>query len=136
MAKANYTIPKNVKIIMAICAIFMPLFLIIPIWMYTGTAPEEHELDDTSLQAGRLAPVGQLTLSSDKAADKNATPVALDPQKTYDTVCAACHNTGISGAPKFGDTAAWEDKIKIRGGIEQLAEQAIKGINAMPCATS
>lgn len=48
----------------------------------------------------------------------------------YKQVCVACHAAGVAGAPKFGDKAAWEPRIKT--GLETLKTSAIKGKNAMP----
>ncbi|MCA1853429.1 MAG: c-type cytochrome [Beggiatoa sp.] len=49
-----------------------------------------------------------------------------DKGKTvYDTACVVCHQTGVGGAPKIGDKAAWGDRIKQGEGT--LAEHAIKG---------
>ena len=48
----------------------------------------------------------------------------------YKQVCMACHAAGVAGAPKFGDKAAWEPRIKT--GLETLKTSAIKGKNAMP----
>ena len=42
----------------------------------------------------------------------------------------ACHGAGVAGAPKFGDKAAWEPRIKT--GLDTLKSNAIKGKNAMP----
>lgn len=132
MAK-TVKIPGYVKIIMGVCAIFMPIFLVLPFFFWTGTDTTGQDLDTADLQAARLAPVGILTIGSEATGTPaNATPVALDAQKTYDSICAACHGTGVSGAPKFGDTAAWQAKLDERGSADKLAEQAIKGINAMP----
>lgn len=44
---------------------------------------------------------------------------------TYEGACAACHGTGILGAPKFGDKAAWAARNK--SGIEGLLKSAIAG---------
>lgn len=130
MAK-NETIPSYVKIIMWVAGIFMPLCLILPFFLYGGgTDTTGHTLDPAALQSGHLAPFGKLNLSSEVAAA--AAAAALDAQATYDKVCAACHATGISNAPKLGDQATWQAKIDERGGVEALAEQGIKGINAMP----
>lgn len=129
MAKIE-TIPLYAKAIMWVAGIFMPLFLILPFFFYGGTDTTGHTLDESELQAGSLAPFGKLTLSSDAPAE--AAAAVFDVQATYDKVCAACHATGISGAPVQGDQAAWQAKIDERGGVEALAEQGIKGINAMP----
>lgn len=48
----------------------------------------------------------------------------------YKQACLACHAAGIAGAPKFGDKAAWEPRIKT--GLDALTTSAIKGKNAMP----
>jgi cytochrome c5 len=49
-----------------------------------------------------------------------------DKGKTvYDTACVVCHQTGVGGAPKIGDKAAWADRIKQGEGT--LADHAIKG---------
>jgi cytochrome c5 len=46
-------------------------------------------------------------------------------KKLYESACVACHGAGIAGAPKFGDKAAWADRIK--QGQNVLYEHAIKG---------
>ena len=46
-------------------------------------------------------------------------------KKLYDSACVACHGAGIAGAPKFGDKAAWADRIK--QGQNVMYEHAIKG---------
>ncbi len=43
----------------------------------------------------------------------------------YDANCNACHATGIGGAPKIGDKAAW--KPRIAQGEVVLTTHAIKG---------
>ena len=43
----------------------------------------------------------------------------------YDTSCAACHNTGLSGAPKLGDKAAWAPRIA--QGVDVLVNHADNG---------
>jgi cytochrome c5 len=50
---------------------------------------------------------------------------AADGQKVYQSVCAMCHRTGVAGAPKLGDVAAWEGRIA--QGIDVLYERSIKG---------
>lgn len=48
----------------------------------------------------------------------------------YKQTCVACHGTGVLGAPKFGDKAAWEPRIKT--GMDALMTSAIHGKNSMP----
>jgi len=53
-----------------------------------------------------------------------------DGKATYDKVCAVCHASGLAGAPKFGDKAAWAPRIAT--GVNMLHTSALKGKNAMP----
>jgi cytochrome c5 len=45
-------------------------------------------------------------------------------------VCSACHATGVAGAPKVGDKAAWAPRAA--QGIDALTASAIHGKGAMP----
>ena len=51
-------------------------------------------------------------------------------KSVYDSVCTVCHGTGVAGAPKFGDKAAWAPRI--RTGMNTLYTVALKGKGAMP----
>lgn len=55
---------------------------------------------------------------------------AADGKATYEKTCSVCHATGLAGAPKFGDKAAWVPRIAT--GMAALHASAIKGKNAMP----
>jgi cytochrome c5 len=46
-------------------------------------------------------------------------------EKVYNQSCSSCHDEGISGAPKIGDSAAWADRIA--KGMEALNKNAIDG---------
>jgi len=51
------------------------------------------------------AAIAALSASATQAADLTA------GKKTFDSACFACHGTGVAGAPKLGDKAAWKDRI-------------------------
>jgi cytochrome c5 len=55
---------------------------------------------------------------------------AADGKKVFDSTCTACHATGVAGAPKLGDKAAWAPRIK--QGMDALVQSALKGKGAMP----
>ena len=44
--------------------------------------------------------------------------------------CAQCHGTGVAGAPRIGDRAAWIDRAKT--GLDGLVRSAIRGHGSMP----
>ena len=51
-------------------------------------------------------------------------------EQVYRQVCAACHATGVAGAPTLGDTKAW--KPLIEEGQHVLTAHAFVGVRAMP----
>ncbi|MDQ5896769.1 MAG: hypothetical protein QG612_855 [Pseudomonadota bacterium] len=55
---------------------------------------------------------------------------AADGKEVYNQNCAMCHAAGLANAPKLGDKAAWEPRIKT--GKEALLKSALNGKNAMP----
>jgi len=67
-------------------------------------------------------------LAAAQAAEKAAP--GKSGKEVYDTVCAACHATGVLNAPKMGDQKAW--KPLIAEGVNSLTRTAIKGIRQMP----
>jgi cytochrome c5 len=59
-----------------------------------------------------------------------ATGGGANGKTVYDANCIACHGTGVAGAPKIGDKAAWAPRLK--QGAAALHEAALKGKGAMP----
>ena len=51
-------------------------------------------------------------------------------QATYTATCVACHGSGVAGAPKLSDKAAWTPRLQ--QGFNDLYVNALKGKNAMP----
>ena len=64
---------------------------------------------------------------------------AQSPDDVIAKYCGACHMSGLLGAPKIGDAAAWKTRASAKGGVDGLLKSAIAGLNAMPpkgtCAT-
>ncbi|HEY0878868.1 MAG TPA: c-type cytochrome, partial [Zeimonas sp.] len=88
----------------------------------TGTGADAMSPEAT---ARRLQPIGRL-----EVVDANAPKTLRSGEEVYKTVCSACHETGVAGAPKVGDTAAWAPRIK--SGLDALVQSALKGKGAMP----
>ena len=51
-------------------------------------------------------------------------------EDVFKAQCTACHSTGVAGAPKLADAAAWGPRI--RTGFEALLNSALRGKGAMP----
>ena len=75
--------------------------------------------------AERIKPVAQVELK-----DMNAPKVLKSGEEIYTAQCAACHNAGAAGAPKFGDKGSWAPRLS--QGYNTLVTHAIKGIRGMP----
>ncbi len=106
-----------------------------------------RDTDDPLMQAStheRIKPFGQVAVAGEDnaalAIEPTPVPVAgtpgsagagpgaaapTDGKAVFDTACAACHGTGIAGAPKIGDQAAWAPRIA--QGVATLEQHAIAG---------
>ena len=51
-------------------------------------------------------------------------------QQVYRQSCAVCHDKGIAGAPKTGDTAIWA--LRLARGMDAMYNTALNGKGAMP----
>jgi cytochrome c5 len=106
-------------------------------------APDPNAMTDEAI-AKRLQPVGRVEFGAAGAAAGSKEPAAPksraaaasaasqkpDGKKVYDSNCMACHATGVAGAPKLGDKAAWAPHLK--QGMDALLQSALKGKGAMP----
>ncbi|MDU8501747.1 c-type cytochrome [Pseudomonas syringae] len=76
-----------------------------------------------------LSIAGVLTLW---AFNVQAADTARAPDDIIAAHCVACHSVGLLNAPKTGDTAAWEERARQKGGLDGLLASTIKGIGIMP----
>jgi cytochrome c5 len=53
-----------------------------------------------------------------------------DGAALYKTACFACHDSGVAGAPKFGEKALWAPRIAT--GTDTMVKTVITGKGAMP----
>lgn len=84
----------------------------------------------------QLDPVGEVLTTEDKLPEPEPVKVAatsadngaaeeVSGEAVYNSACVACHGAGVAGAPKFGDAAAWADRIA--KGEDTLYKHAIEG---------
>ncbi|MDJ0958026.1 MAG: cytochrome c5 family protein [Arenicellales bacterium] len=79
--------------------------------------------------SARTTPVASVAVG-EVAETPAVTEGPVSGESVYQASCLACHAAGVAGAPKIGDTAAWEPRIA--QGIEVLYDHAINGFNTMP----
>ena len=81
--------------------------------------------------AMRLKPViTQDSILASSAGSGSGDMAQKSPQQLYAGACLACHASGVAGAPKTGDGAAWQARIGV--GIDALVTSSINGKGAMP----
>jgi len=88
------------------------------------TAPTSAEAPES-----KPAPIAPAAAAAPVAAAAPTAP-AIDGEKVYNSVCFACHASGVAGSPKLGDKAAWAPRIAT--GIDNLYHTALNGKGAMP----
>ena len=135
--------PKQL-IVVILLSFVVPIVAIILLvqLVVSRPAPDPNAMTDEAV-ATRLRPVGRIEFgaagdvagSKGPAAPKSqaaasASPRKPDGKKVYDTTCMVCHATGVAGAPKFGDKAAWAPHLV--HGMDALLQSALKGKGAMP----
>lgn len=81
--------------------------------------------------ASAPAPAENVAAAAPTAAAPAAPAAASNVGKDlYSTTCVACHGSGVAGAPKFGDKAAWAPFIA--KGMDDMVQKATQGVGAMP----
>lgn len=111
-----------------IAAFVIPIFVIIMLAYYVSSSEKpaagSNAFSDEAI-AQRLEPVGTIDF-----VDASAPKVLKTGEAVYASACAACHNAGAAGAPKFGDQSQWGDRLT--KGFDTLWKNAVNGIGTMP----
>lgn len=96
------------------------------------TAPVAKAAEPSPVTEAKPAePVAATAAPATNVVATNAAPVAgKSGEEVYKAVCSMCHAAGLMNAPKFGDKAQWEPRIK--QGQATLVTNATKGIRMMP----
>ena len=112
-----------VTVVLAFVVPIVGIILLVQL-VSSGPSADPNALKPEAV-AARLQPVGRVEIGAPAAA-----PGARSGEDIVKTVCAACHQSGVAGAPKLGDQAAWAPRIK--QGESTLVKNAINGLRAMP----
>lgn len=110
----------------------LTVFIIVISGMITSGDPSDEAvaLQNANITE-RIAPVGQVV--TDPAMLKVAAKSGADDRSAKDIVdglCAGCHASGVLGAPKSDDKAAWQPRLDARG-VDGLIASVVNGRGQM-----
>ena len=102
----------------------VPIFAIIGLVYYVTSAnkPAAGAVNTEKALAQRIQKIGMVEI-------RDANRTLKTGEEVYKAQCVTCHATGVAGAPKFGDVAAWAPRLKT--GFDTLWGSALKGKGAM-----
>lgn len=119
------------QLVVAVTGFFLVIVLgiILLVTFVTSTATTGAGTDAQSAEAvsDRIRPVSEEGFT---LVDANAPRILLAGGAVYAATCAACHDSGMAGAPKTGDNGAWG--ARLAQGYDTVLKHAIEGIRAMP----
>lgn len=121
---------RTLTLVLAALGVFFVIIIIAAV-MITSNDDSASAPTDPRIEAktnALIAQVGEVN-TDPAAAVASVAPAggAFDAESAYSGKCAACHGTGVAGAPKVGDKAAW--KARIAQGKATLYDHAIKGFS-------
>lgn len=112
--------PQQLAVVV-VASLIVPVLVIAMLAALVTSGQKGASADEKTVLA-RIRPVGSVEIAGPR------TPMSAD--QVYAQVCKTCHETGLAGAHKLGDKAAWR-KVLAQGETTIVAN-AIKGIRAMP----
>jgi len=125
--------PKNLSVLggLLLVALILGEFVFSRHGNDTMAASESMGVGSMEDIAMRLKPViTQDSILASSAGSGSGDMAQKSPQQLYAGACLACHASGVAGAPKIGDSAAWQARIGV--GIDVLVTSSINGKGAMP----
>ena len=87
-------------------------------------------LSDTEIERAIAYMVNQSGGNWAEPTDKKAKAAERTGEQVVNAQCIKCHGTGVGGAPKIGDRAAWTPRMS--RGLDAVVASAIHGHGAMP----
>jgi len=131
-AKENHSRESLIKtpkqLVIAVVLAFVVPIIVIVLLANLATSGRIYDKDSAAMSpqevAKRIRPVAEVGMGAPGG------EVLKTGEEVYRSVCMACHATGISKAPKFGDRRDWAPRL--REGQRALVRVALKGEGPMP----
>ena len=104
-----------------------------------ASEPADTEQADAATDEASEEASVEVGAAQEAGADAAAAPLVVGQvpegltdniRASVDGVCAGCHLGGVAGAPKTGDTVAWQERAD--KGLAALTSSVINGLNVMP----
>lgn len=111
--------PKQLAIVLAL-AFLVPIALFLLLSQLVTGVRRDDTGETEAMVLARIKPVGEVMLAA-----APGSRASMGGEQVFQSVCKTCHETGIAGAPKVGDKAAWAAPIK--KGYETLVQHALNG---------
>lgn len=131
MDKVEVGFLKRFAIVIVALHALVGLFALI-----AGALHADQPTDPRMLAAleSRIMPIGRVVTDPSQLIVKTTATRERTPLTAAQLLdqCGTCHQTGVLGAPKVGDHAAWATRLERAGDLTGLVESAIQGRNAMP----
>jgi cytochrome c5 len=132
------TAPRRLAVIAAASFLIPMLVLILVYGVIEKRAARQEQAQDMTPEriAQRIRPFETIQVAGTAQVSPRAPVVGQQAQTVksgesiYSGTCMACHGSGVAGAPKFGDHAAWQPRVQ--QGLPVLVDHAIHGKGAMP----
>ena len=124
---------RTLTLVLAALGVFFVIIIIAAVMITsnddTASAPTDPRIEAKT--NALIAQVGDVN-TDPAAAAASVAPAggAFDAESAYNGKCASCHGSGVLGAPKVGDKAAW--KARIAAGNSALYNNGINGKGNMP----
>ncbi|WP_396429432.1 c-type cytochrome [Limnohabitans sp.] len=115
--------PKQMLMV-SVASFVIPVFIIIGLVFYvtSDNKPAAGAVDMEKATAQRIQKVGVVEVRDANRPLKNG-------EEVYKAQCAACHDSGAAGAPKYAVAAAWSSRLGL--GLNGLVNSALKGKGGM-----
>ncbi|MEI7429898.1 MAG: c-type cytochrome [Betaproteobacteria bacterium] len=116
--------PSRTILMLTIALAILLIVVVLPLSYLGKGNTNTANVDESEL---RILPVARVEMKKSAVVSdgKPRTGAAI-----YNSICKACHEAGVAGAPKTGDKSAWAPRIAT--GSATLLKSATNGKNAMP----
>ena len=117
--------PSKTILLITVAVAVLLIVVVWPLSMLGKGSSASTNADEAEL---RIQPVARVEMQKAEAVKTDGKP--RTGEAIYASVCKACHETGVAGAPKTGDKAAWAPRLA--SGMAAMLKSAANGKGAMP----